>query len=400
MKQFDRIFCIVLDGVGVGAAPDAAAYGDTGANSVPNASRAIGGLRVPNMQRMGLGNIVDISGVSREDSTTAFWGRMQPRSAGKDSTSGHWELMACVVDQPMPVYPQGFPPDVIDRFNRETGRGVLGNKPASGTEIITELGQAHLESGDLIVYTSQDSVFQIAAHENVVPVELLYTYCEAARRILVPPRSVCRVIARPFLGEAGGFYRTERRKDFSIEPPHDTVLDRLTGAGKTVITIGKIEDLFAGRGITRGLHTHNNRDGMNQTLDVARNDDISGNVFVFTNLVDFDTMWGHRNDARAYALGLEDFDSFLSEFLPALRPDDLLIITSDHGNDPTTPGTDHSREDVPLLVWYPGLAAGGSLGLRSTFADVGATVADNFGIESPAGTSMLGNIFDGKSQTA
>ncbi len=398
MKQFDRIFCIVLDGVGVGAAPDAASYGDTVANSVPNASRAVGGLRVPNMQRMGLGNIVDISGVSREDKTTAHWGRMQPRSVGKDSTSGHWELMACLVDRPMPVYPQGFPPDVIDVFNLETGRGILGNKPASGTEIIKELGQAHLESEDLIVYTSQDSVFQIAAHEQVVPVDLLYRYCEAARRILVPPHGVCRVIARPFLGEVGGFYRTERRKDFSIEPPSDTVLDRITGAGKTVMTIGKIEDLFAGRGITRGLHTRDNRDGMNRTLEVARSGDTGADVFVFTNLVDFDTMWGHRNDARAYALGLEDFDSFLSEFLPALKPADLLIITSDHGNDPTTPGTDHSREEVPLLVWYPGLTAGRSLGVRSTFADVGATVADNFGVESPAGTSMLDKILDGKSR--
>jgi phosphopentomutase len=395
MKHFDRIFCIVLDGVGVGAAPDAAAYGDTGANSVPNASRAIGGLRVPNLQRLGFGNIADVSGVSREDVTAAHWGRMQPRSAGKDSTSGHWELMGCLVDQPMPVYPEGFPPDVIDRFNRETGRGVLGNRPASGTEIIRELGEAHLETGHLIVYTSQDSVFQIAAHERVVPVDLLYRYCEAARRILVPPHGVCRVIARPFLGNAGGFYRTERRKDFSIEPPRDTVLDRITGAGKTVITIGKIDDLFAGRGITRALHTRDNRDGMNRTLDLARDDGICGDVFVFTNLVDFDTMWGHRNDARAYALGLEDFDSFLSEFLPALRPDDLLVITSDHGNDPTTPGTDHSREEVPLLIWHPGLAAGGSLGVRSTFADVGATVADNFGLEAPTGTSMLGTILNG-----
>jgi phosphopentomutase len=392
VKRFDRIFCIVLDGVGVGAAPDAAAFGDEGANSVANAARAVGGLRVPNMRRMGLGNIESIQGVPQVADTSAYWGRMRPRSAGKDSTSGHWELMGCLVETPMPVYPDGFPPEIIDSFSRRTGRGVLGNRPASGTEIIRELGDSHVHSGSLIVYTSQDSVFQIAAHEDVVPVDVLYGYCEIARKILVPPHGVCRVIARPFLGERGGYYRTERRKDFSIEPPRETALDRITGAGKTVVTIGKIDDLFAGRGISRGLHTRDNRDGMRATLDAARDGGLRGDVLVFTNLVDFDTMWGHRNDARAYALGLEDFDSFLSEFLPALRPGDLLIVTSDHGNDPTTPGTDHSREEVPLLVWYPGLAAGGFIGVRDTFADVGATVSDVFGVESPAGASFLDGI--------
>jgi phosphopentomutase len=344
------------------------------------------------MQRMGLGNIESIQGVPPEVGASAYWGRMRPRSAGKDSTSGHWELMGCLVDTPMPVYPDGFPPEIIGSFSRRTGRGVLGNRPASGTEIIKELGDSHVETGDLIVYTSQDSVFQIAAHEHVVPVETLYDYCEIARRILVPPHGVCRVIARPFLGERGGFYRTERRRDFSIEPPRETTLDRITAAGGTVVTIGKIDDLFAGRGITRSLHTRDNRDGMRATLDAVRDHGLGEGVLVFTNLVDFDTMWGHRNDARAYALGLEDFDSFLSEFLPALRPRDLLIVTSDHGNDPTTPSTDHSREEVPILVWYPGLSAGGFLGLRDTFADVGATVADIFGVEAPAGASFLDRI--------
>jgi len=286
----------------------------------------------------------------------------------------------------MPTYADGFPVEIIERFQRETGRGVIGNKVASGTEIIMELGERHIATGELIVYTSQDSVFQIAAHEQVVPVDELYRYCETARAILAPPHGVGRVIARPFLGLPGGFYRTERRKDFSLPPPRDTVLDRLHAAGKRVITIGKIDDLFAGRGITRAVHTACNRDGMRFTLAEAGRSDAD---FVFTNLVDFDTMWGHRNDARAYALGLEDFDSFLSELLPVLGVEDLLIVTSDHGNDPTTKSTDHSREEVPLLVYHGSLDRGAPFGMRETFADVGATVAENFGVASGAGSSFL-----------
>jgi phosphopentomutase len=392
LKKFDRILCIVLDGVGVGEAPDSARYGDAGSNSVGNTSRAVGGLRMPNLGRMGLGNLCDISGVPPVADAGAHHGIMQPRGAGKDSTTGHWELMGCVLDEPMPVYPGGFPGPVIDEFRRATGRGVLGNKPASGTEVIKELGERHVETGDLIVYTSQDSVFQIAAHEEIIPVEELYRCCEAARRILVPPVWVGRVIARPFLGRPGGYYRTERRKDFSIEPPQETVLDRLTDAGLGVVSVGKIDDLFAGRGIKTAIHTTGNRDGMRRTLEGASGELAPGARFVFVNLVDFDTMWGHRNDARAYALGLEDFDSFLSEFMPALSSKDLLIVTSDHGNDPTTPGTDHSREQVPLLVWYPGLEAGRRLGTRKTFADVGATVAENFGVPQGPGDSFLSEI--------
>ena len=392
MRIFDRILCIVLDGVGVGEAPDSASYGDAGSDSVGNTSRAVGGLRMPNLERLGLGNLCDISGVAPAADAGAHYGIMQPRAAGKDSTTGHWELMGCVLGEPMPVYPGGFPDPVIDEFRRASGRGVLGNKPASGTEIIKELGDRHVETGDLIVYTSQDSVFQIAAHEDIVPVEELYRYCVAARRILVPPVWVGRVIARPFLGRPGGYYRTERRKDFSIEPPQETVLDRLSDAGLGVVSIGKIDDLFAGRGIKTAVHTTDNRDGMRRTLEWASGRLAPGAEFIFTNLVDFDTMWGHRNDARAYALGLEDFDSFLSEFMPALGDNDLLIVTSDHGNDPTTPGTDHSREQVPLLVWYPGLESGRGLGVRKTFADVGATVAENFGVPPGPGDSFLSEI--------
>jgi len=389
LKIFCRIFCVVLDGVGVGEAPDAADYGDVGSNSLGNTARAVGGLRLPNLERMGLGNVCDIPGVPPTTVPIAHHGRMRPVAAGKDSTSGHWELMGCVLDEPMPVYPKGFPTDLIAEFSRATGRGVIGNKPASGTEIIRELGDRHVETGDLIVYTSQDSVFQIAAHEEIVPVEELYRCCAAARSILSPPHGVGRVIARPFVGRSGAYYRTERRKDFSIPPPSDTVLDRLVASGRDVVTIGKIDDLFAGRGITKAVRSKDNREGMRRTLEMAR-DQTRG--LIFTNLVDFDTMWGHRNDARAYALGLEDFDSFLSEFMPALDENDMLIITSDHGNDPTTPSTDHSREEVPLLVWFDGLAGGSELGARATFADVGATVAENFGVDSEAGESFLHKV--------
>lgn len=396
--RFSRIFCVVLDGVGVGEAPDASDYGDAGSDSVGNTARAVGGLRMPNLQRLGLGNVCDIVGVAPEPNPGAHYGVMKPSATGKDSTSGHWELMGCVLDRRMPVYPEGFPNEIIGAFCRATGNGVLGNRAASGTEIIQELGEEHVKSGDLIVYTSQDSVFQIAAHEEVVAPEQLYRYCEMARSILCEPHNVGRVIARPFLGIPGAFYRTERRRDYSVEPPRDTTLDRLTAAGSVVVTIGKIDDLFSGRGITTAVHTRDNREGMRRTLEAARGELAPGADFVFTNLVDFDTMWGHRNDARAYALGLEEFDSFLSEFLPALGDSELLIVTSDHGNDPTTPGTDHSRERVPLLVWHVGLARGRSLGVRDTFADVGATVEENFGTNigaagrAGAGTSFLDEI--------
>jgi len=390
VATFQRIICIVLDGVGVGEAPDAAAYGDTGSNSIANTARAVGGLGLPNLGALGLGNIVCIAGVPPVVCPRAHTGVMTPASAGKDSTSGHWELMGLVEDRPLPTYPDGFPRDVIDAFRTATGRDVLGNRTASGTEIIRELGERHVRSGALIVYTSQDSVFQVAAHEDVVPVEELYRICRVARGLLVPPHGVGRVIARPFAGKPGGYYRTPRRRDFSIPPPGETVLDALARAGRRVHTIGKIDDLFAGRGIDRAEHTADNRDGMRRTLDAVRR---GGDGFVFTNLVDFDTMWGHRNDARAYALGLEDFDSYLAELLPALRDTDLLIVTSDHGNDPTTPGTDHSRENVPLVVYRRGIERGKSLGVRATFADVGATVAGALGADAPArGRSFLEEI--------
>ncbi|UCH85030.1 MAG: phosphopentomutase [Candidatus Latescibacterota bacterium] len=393
MKMFKKIVCVVLDGVGVGEAPDAAAFGDGGSNSLGNTARHVGELRLPSLERLGLGNIISIEGVPPVVSPRAYHGKMTPVAPGKDSTSGHWELMGCVLEQPFPVYDHGFPDEIIEAFETRTGSKVIGNKPASGTVIIEELGADHMRTGDPILYTSQDSVFQIAAHESVIPLSELYRMCETARSILQHPHNVARVIARPFLGEPGGFYRTAGRRDFSLPPSKETILDRLVDNDLPVHVIGKIHDLFAGRGITTHVPTKSNRDGMSAMLDALAGGDRS--ALVFTNLVDFDTMWGHRNDPRAYALGLEEFDSHLGPLLSAMGDDVLLIITSDHGTDPTTPSTDHSREYVPLLVYYAGAPRDRvrDLGVRTSFADVGKTIADNFGLAAGfPGRSFLGDI--------
>lgn len=392
MNTFSRIICIILDGVGVGELADAADYGDTGSNSLGNTAGAVGGLHLPNLGSMGLGNIIPIEGVPPVDEPRGYFGKMAPLSPGKDSTSGHWELMGCILDAPFPVYPDGFPPDLVQSFERVIGRKVLGNYPASGTEIIQKLGADHIRSGSPILYTSQDSVFQIAAHEEVIPIDELYSICERARALLVEPHNVARVIARPFLGSSGAFRRTPRRKDFSVPPPRDTVLDHLCQRGYDVIGIGKIGDLFCHRGLTESIPTKSNREGMKTTLDIARS---GRGDFIFTNLVDFDMMWGHRNDVRAYAIGLEEFDSFLKEFLAALGGGDLLIIASDHGCDPTTRSTDHSREYVPLIA-YRRRAAGGPLGLRESYADVGKSIAENFGVDGNLpGCSLLPELMRG-----
>jgi len=391
--EFQKIICIILDGVGIGEAPDAADFGDAGSNSLGNAAVQVGSLRLPVLGGMGLGNIAPIEGVPPEPLPRAYFGKMTPVSAGKDSTSGHWELMGCVVERPFPVYPHGFPPEIVREFERAIGRKILGNKAASGTEIIQELGELHVKTGQPILYTSQDSVFQIAAHESVIPREKLYRYCELARSILHAPHDIARVIARPFAGGAGAYYRTQGRRDFSLPPVTQTVLDALDRRGKRVIAIGKIFDLFAGRGICHHVPTKSNREGMEATLGAIGSREWS---LMFTNLIDFDMMWGHRNDARAYALGLEEFDSYLRGLLERLDDDVLLIITSDHGNDPTTPSTDHSREYVPLIVYHRGLRAGSrerDLGTRGTFADVGRTIAENFRLdEGFPGRSFLRDI--------
>ncbi|HUU45257.1 MAG TPA: phosphopentomutase [Acidobacteriota bacterium] len=373
--MIERAIVIVCDSCGIGEAPDAAEYGDAGSNTLVNTARAVGGLDCPRLGLLGLGRLGDIAGVPPVDPPLASFGRMRERSAGKDSVSGHWELMGIVLDRPFPLYPDGFGPHILEPFRQKTGRGVLGNKPASGTAIIAELGKAHIASGSLIVYTSADSVFQIAAHELIVPIEELYRYCRIARDLLTGADAVGRVIARPFVGKPGAFTRTERRRDFALRPPEPTLLDRLTATGVATIGIGKIEDLFAASGLAVAIHTKNNEDGMDQTL-AAMAEYPSG--LIFTNLIDFDMVWGHRNDPVGYARGLAEFDRRLGELVPRLAPTDALFLVADHGCDPTTPSTDHSRELVPLLVYGPALRNGLDLGLRESFSDLAATLADLF----------------------
>jgi phosphopentomutase len=382
-----RAIMIVLDGVGVGALPDAASYGDEGANSLAHTAAAVGGLRLPVLGGMGLGNITTIEGTGASSSPTASWGRMAGLSPGKDSTSGHWELMGCILSEPFPRYAEGFPPEIIDRLERETGRRVLGNKPASGTEIIEELGAEHQRTGSLIVYTSADSVFQIAAHESVIEPEELYRICEIARDILTPPHHVGRVIARPFTGEEGAFTRTARRKDFSFPPPSGTLLDALTARGHAVVTVGKIHDIFANRGITKIVTASGNGETMRKLGETVQNDAESS--FVFANLIDFDMLWGHRRNVGRYAEGLAVFDSWLGRFLSVLGQGTLLCITADHGCDPTAPGSDHTREYVPILATVIGVDAGVPLGTRGSFADAGATIAAFFGFGLAVGESFL-----------
>lgn len=387
-----RFIMIVLDSVGIGELPDAHLYSDQGSNTLANTARAVGGLHLPNLEGLGLGNIAPILGVPPATQPLGSHGKMAEKSAGKDSTSGHWELMGLVLDSPFPTYPQGFPPEVMEPFQRAIGREVLGNKAASGTVIIQELGAEHVATGKPIVYTSADSVFQIAAHEKVIPLSELYRMSEIARKQLTGEHAVGRVIARPFVGQAGHFQRTVNRKDFSLQPPRQILLDQMKAAGLAVVGLGKIEDLYAGQGITEAIHTHSNREGVERLQEQMRRV-YEGAILI--NLVDFDMLWGHRNDPQAYAHGLEAFDRRLPDILSLTRPGDLLIITADHGNDPTTPSTDHSREYVPLLVYGPALRRGVSLGTRSSLADVAATVAEAFRLPGTGeGLSFWGEIVE------
>lgn len=372
-SHIDRAIVVVLDSVGVGELPDAADYGDSGANTLAHVAGAVGGLRLPNLERMGVGRIIPIPGVAAVTEPTASYGRMAELSAGKDTTTGHWELMGVITEHPFPTYPGGFPDQVIREFESRIGRRTLGNTVASGTEIIKRLGDEHVRTGFPIVYTSADSVFQIACHEAVVPVEELYEMCAEARRLLVNPHNVQRVIARPFEGESGRFVRTPRRRDFALEPPAPTLLDLIAGTGDEVIGIGKIEDVFAHRGVTASLHTSSNADSISATVDVLES---GRGRLVLANLVDFDTLYGHRNDAEGYARALREFDDALPKMLGALREGDALAITADHGCDPTTSGTDHTREYVPLLICGGRLRSGVDLGVRSSFCDLAATLAE------------------------
>jgi phosphopentomutase len=386
-SPFTRAIVIVMDSVGIGELPDAPAYGDQGSNTVGNIAKQIP-LKVPTLRSLGLDELVDL-GLPAEarHAKAGGFGRMAEASAGKDSVTGHWEMMGIVLDKAFPTFPNGFSRDVLDAFSRETGRGVLGNRAASGTAIIDELGPEHMRTGALIVYTSADSVFQIAAHEDVVPVRELYRACEIAYRLVGEGLGVGRVIARPFVGAPGSFKRTSNRRDYALPPFGDTLLDRVTSAGLPVIAIGKIEDLFAGRGITKATHTTSDDHGMDE---VEREMQQVDGGLIFTNLVDFDTQYGHRNDTAGYARNLERFDARLAAILPRLREDDLLIVTADHGNDPTTPSTDHAREYVPVFAVGPRVKPNVDLGTRRTFADVGQTLAELFGVGAlPHGVSFL-----------
>lgn len=389
MGKINRVILIVLDSVGIGALPDAGAYGDAGSNTLVNTAQAVGGLKLPNLGRLGLGNIASIKGVPPQDSPAGAYGKMAERSAGKDTTTGHWELSGVILEKPFPVYPHGFPPEIIKSFEESIGRKTLGNKAASGTAIIEELGEEHIKTGYPIVYTSADSVFQIAAHEEIIPLEELYNMCRLARKLLTGEHAVGRVIARPFAGSPGNFQRTANRHDFSLQPPGDTILNLLDSSGCRVQAVGKIEDIFAGQGITEAVHTSGNQDGMEKTLELIRR---PGGGFIFANLVDFDMVYGHRNNPEGYAGALEEFDRRLPDFLAALRDDDMLIITADHGCDPTTSSTDHSREYVPLLVYGRLLHPGVNLGVRETFSDIAATLAEIFGVKIGAGKSFLQEI--------
>ena len=386
---FTRAILIVLDSVGVGELPDAPSYGDEGSNTLGNIARRMT-LQVPTLRALGLDRIAALGGGPPNGAPAAAIGRMAEASPGKDSVTGHWELMGIVLDRPFPVFPFGFAPEIIGEFSRQTGRGVLGNKAASGTQILDELGSEHMRTGSLIVYTSADSVFQIAAHEDVVPLPELYRACEIAYKLVGEGLGVGRVIARPFVGAPGRFKRTANRRDYALPPAGETLLDRVKSARLPVVAVGKIEDLFAGRGITRALHTANDDEGMDY---VEREMSVIAGGLIFANLVDFDTVYGHRNDVEGYGRNLERFDARLSDVLPRLRADDLLIITADHGNDPSTPSTDHSREYVPLLAVGRHVRAGVDLGTRRTFADVGQTLADLFGVAPLAhGNSFLSDI--------
>jgi len=388
VKEIKRVVLIVLDSCGVGELPDAFKYNDQGSNTLSNTAKAVGGLHLPNLQGLGLGNIAFISGVEPQKEPLASYGKMAEVSPGKDSTSGHWEMTGVILKTPFPVYPNGFPVELIKGFEKAIGTEVLGNKPASGTEIIKELGEEHLRTGKPIVYTSADSVFQIAAHEEKIPVPKLYDICLTARELFTGENAVARVIARPFVGKPGSFKRTDRRKDFSLPPPEKTILEILQSKGIKVVGIGKINDLFAGRGISKSIHTRDNLDAMDKLIQTIK-EEKEGLIFI--NLVDFDMVWGHRNDVQGFAKGLEDFDRRLEEVLDLLQTDDVLIITADHGCDPTTPSTDHSREYVPLLIFGEKLKKGVNLGTRRSFSDVSATLADIFEVQ---GTGKGGSFWE------
>jgi phosphopentomutase len=390
MHGIRRVTVIVLDGVGVGALPDAADFGDEGSNSIGNTARELGGLDLPNMGRLGLGNLTTIVGVPPVADALGGYGKMAEQSAGKDSTVGHWELMGVISPRPLPTYPDGFPKELIEEYERRIGRKTLGNKAISGTVVIEELGEEHMRTGRPIVYTSADSVFQVAAHEKVIPLDGLYRICKIAREMLTGEHGVGRVIARPFVGEPGNFTRTENRRDFSLEPPEPTLLDRLLESGQEVVGVGKVDDLFANRGLSVCHHTVDNRVATEKVIELLQTE---GEGMILANLIEFDMIYGHRNNVEGYARALEDFDSRLPLVMAGMRSYDALFIVADHGNDPTTPSTDHSREYAPLLVYSAQFKPGVDLGIRETFADLGAAIAELLAVGPLAnGTSFVREV--------
>ncbi|MCD4839793.1 phosphopentomutase [Neobacillus sedimentimangrovi] len=388
---YKRIFLIVMDSVGIGEAPDADKFGDKGADTLGHIAEKMNGLKMPNMGKLGLSNIRELKGIEKAEKPLAYYTKMMEASNGKDTMTGHWEIMGLNIQTPFRVFPNGFPEELVSELEKRTGRKVIGNKPASGTAIIDELGEEHMKTGALIVYTSADSVLQIAAHEEIVPLEELYQICKIARELTLDEKyMVGRVIARPFAGEPGNFKRTPNRHDYALKPFDRTVMNELKDAGFDVIAIGKISDIYDGEGVTKSLRTVSNMDGMDKLLETF---DMDFTGISFLNLVDFDAIYGHRRDPEGYGKALEEFDARLPEVFAKMKEDDLLIITADHGNDPVAPGTDHTREYVPLLVYSKQMVEGKELPLRETFADVGATIAENFNIQLPNyGKSFLSEL--------
>lgn len=388
---YKRIFLVVMDSVGIGEAPDAEKFGDKGSDTLGHIAEKMNGLTMPNMGKLGLSNIRPIKGIDKVAKPLAYYTKMQEASNGKDTMTGHWEIMGLNIQTPFRVFPDGFPPELVSELESRTGRKIIGNKPASGTEILDELGEEHMKTGSLIVYTSADSVLQIAAHEDIIPIEEQYKICEIARELTLDEKyMVGRVIARPFLGEPGNFKRTSNRHDYALKPFDRTVMSELKDSGYDVIAIGKISDIYDGEGVTKSLRTVSNMDGMDKLVESL---DMDFTGLSFLNLVDFDALFGHRRDPIGYGEALEEYDARLPEVFEKMREDDLLIITADHGNDPVHPGTDHTREYVPLLVFSKKMSEGKELPISETFADIGATVADNFNVKLPNyGKSFLNNI--------
>jgi phosphopentomutase len=388
---YKRIFLVVMDSVGIGEAPDAETFGDKGSDTLGHIADKMNGLKMPNMGKLGLSNIREIKGIEKAEKPLAYFTKMQEASNGKDTMTGHWEIMGLNIQTPFRVFPDGFPPELVSELESRTGRKIIGNKPASGTEILDELGEEHMKTGALIVYTSADSVLQIAAHEDIIPIEEQYNICKIARELTLDEKyMVGRVIARPFLGEPGNFKRTSNRHDYALKPFDRTVMSELKDSGYDVIAIGKISDIYDGEGVTKSLRTVSNMDGMDKLVESL---DMEFTGLSFLNLVDFDALYGHRRDPIGYGKALEEYDARLPEVFEKMREDDLLIITADHGNDPVHPGTDHTREYVPLLVYSKKMAEGKELPISETFADIGATVAENFKVKMPNyGKSFLNQL--------